>query len=133
MHARQTPSRRACTNGQDRRNKKILNFNFLLFSRELQLDLGDGAAPPRLGSDWSIVRPPIPHLAQHQHPVRLSTFRTTDEPDGAAHHWPVDLAPPQLPPHQGAAAASASAAAVPGSPRTRSSRSSRAADVRVFI
>lgn len=80
--------------------------------RELQLDLGDGVSSGRMGHEWSIIRPnqETGQIVQSSNPIRLSTFRSEESVDD---NWEGSHRP---------------------SPRSqRRARSSRAADVRVFI
>jgi len=99
------------------------------FHRELQLDLGDGVGSGRISSEWSVVRPNAHTLhgtgnaAAGSHPIRLSTFRSAEE---NVDPWPLRTESSQESPNLTRTATH--------SPRSqRRSRSSRAADVRVFI
>ena len=95
----------------------IINHNstwcsIIIAHRELQLDLGDGVSSGRMGHEWSIIRPnqETGQGVQSSNPIRLSTFRSEESVDD---NWDANHRP---------------------SPRSqRRSRSSRAADIRVFI
>jgi len=90
----------------------IILTSIIILNRELQLDLGDGVSSGRIGHEWSVIRPnqEAAQSVQSSNPIRLSTFRSEENVDDS---WDTNHRP---------------------SPRSqRRARSSRAADVRVFI